>query len=79
MEMIIPKAVTSRNGKITNQMNDDSKSEQSHKKAAATKIIIRIGSWATVIVNMANGGPNARNAHPKNSGNVILLYFNAKY
>lgn len=73
IEMIIPIIVTSRSGTNKNQMNDDSKSAQSHTNAAATKIMIRIGSWATVMVNMANGGPKARKAQPKNSGKVILL------
>lgn len=74
IEIIIPMIVTSRNGTNMNQMNDDSKSEQSHTNAAATRIIIRIGSWAMVIVNIANGGPNARKAQPKNSGKVILQW-----
>lgn len=73
MEMIIPMNVISRNGTKMNHMNDDSKRAQSHTNAAATRIIIRIGSWAMVIENIASGGPNARNAQPKNSGKVILL------
>lgn len=73
IEMNIPMNVISRNGTSMNQMNDDSKSAQSHTNAAATRIIIRIGSWAMVIVNIASGGPNARKAQPKNSGRVILL------
>lgn len=73
IETIIPMIVKSRNGTNINQMNDDSKSEQSHTNAAATRIIIRIGSCAMVIVNIANGGPNARKAQPKNSGKVILM------
>lgn len=74
IEMNIPMNVISRTGTNMNQMNDDSKSEQSHTNAAATRMIIRMGSWAMVIVNMASAGPNARNAQPKNSGNVILFY-----
>lgn len=72
IEIIIPIAVYSLSGTKMNHTSDDIKSEQSHKNAAATKMITRIGSWAMVIVNMANGGPKARNAQPKNSGNVIF-------
>lgn len=54
---------------------DDSSSEQSHRKAAATKMIIRMGSWAIDNVNIANGGPNARQAQPKNSAAVIALLY----
>lgn len=72
IDTIIPKIVISLSGTTMNQTSDESKREQSHKNAAATKMITRIGSCATVIVNMANGGPNARNAHPKNSGKVIV-------
>lgn len=70
--MIIPMIVYSLSGTNTNHTSDDNKSEQSHKNAAATRMITRMGSWATVIVNMANGGPKARNAQPKNSGKVIF-------
>lgn len=77
IDTIIPKMVTSLSGTTINQTSDDSKREQSHKNAAATKIIIRIGSCATVIMNMANGGPNARKAHPKNSGKVIVVIGNS--
>lgn len=72
MEIIIPNMVTSRIGTNINQMNDEIKSEQSHKNAAATNIIIRMGSWAMVIENMANAGPKARKAQPKNSGKVMF-------
>jgi hypothetical protein len=61
---------------ITNQIIDDTNKEQSQKKAAAIKIIILIGSWATVNVNIANAGPKARNAHPKNSGKVMTKFDN---
>lgn len=44
----------------------------SQKKPAAIRIMIRIGSWAIVNVNMAIAGPKARKAHPKNSATVIL-------
>lgn len=71
-DIIIPKAVTSLIGTKMNQTSDDNNNEQSHRKAAATNMITRIGSCATVIVNIAKGGPNARNAHPKNSGKVIV-------
>lgn len=71
MDMTIPMMVISLSGTNTNHTNDDRSNAQSHKNAAAIKIIIRIGSCAIVIVNIANGGPNAKNAHPKNSGNVI--------
>lgn len=39
----------------------------------AMRIMILIGSFATVIRNMANGGPNARKAHPKNSRSAMFL------
>lgn len=55
-------------------MNDESSNEHSQTKAAATNMIIRIGSCATVIVNIANDGPNARNVQPKNSGKVIFAF-----
>lgn len=71
--MIIPKGVKLLNGTNMNQTSEDSNSEQSHKNAAATKIIIRIGSCAMVMVKHANAGPKARKAQPKNSGKVILL------
>lgn len=70
--MIIPNDVTFRSGTNINQTNDDNKSEQSHTNAAATKIMIRIGSCAMVMVNIAKAGPNVRKAQPKNSGKVIL-------
>jgi len=36
-------------------------------------MMIRIGSFAIDIQNIANGGPNAMKAQPKNSITVILL------
>lgn len=72
MEIIIPKTVTFRSGTNMNQTSDESKSEQSHTNAAATKMMIRIGSCAMVMVNMARAGPKARKAQPKNSGKVML-------
>lgn len=44
IDIIIPKTVTSRNGTIINQTNEDINKAHSHMNAAATKIIIRIGS-----------------------------------
>lgn len=73
--MIIPNDVTLRSGTNMNQMNDESKSEQSHTNAAATKMMIRIGSCAMVMVNIAKAGPNVRKAQPKNSGKVIFSFF----
>lgn len=63
----------SRNGTKINHINDDNSSEHSQKNAAATNIIIRIGSLAIVNANIASGGPNAKNEQPKNSGTVIFL------
>ena len=40
---------------------------------ADIKMMIRIGSFAIDIQNIANGGPNAMKAQPKNSITVILL------
>lgn len=70
--MIIPKAVRFLSGTKINHTNDDKSNAHNHKKAAAINIIIRIGSWDIVIENIASGGPNAKNAHPKNSGTVIF-------
>lgn len=44
IDIIIPKTVTSRNGTIINQTNEDINKAHSHMNAAATKIMIRIGS-----------------------------------
>ena len=33
-----------------------------------------MGSFATVITYIDNGGPNARRKHPKNSINAIFFY-----
>lgn len=71
-ETINPNGVNSLSGTNINQTKDDSNREHSQKNAAATKIIIRMGSWAIVNVNIANGGPNAKNVQPKNSGTVIF-------
>lgn len=49
--------------------------ETSQKNDAPIKIIIRMGSWAIVNVNIARGGPKAKKAHPKNSAIVILIVF----
>lgn len=75
IETIMPNNVKSLNGTIMNQISADSSNAHSQRKAAATKMMMRIGSLAMVSVNIANGGPNARNAHPKNSGSVILCPF----
>lgn len=72
IEMSIPMMVYSLSGTNMNHTNDDNSSEQSHTNAAATRMIIRMGSCAMVMLNMANGGPKARNAQPKNSGIVIF-------
>lgn len=37
--------------------------------------IILIGSFAIVKQNIANGAPNARKAHPKNSVTVIVITY----
>lgn len=73
-DMMSPIDVYVRNGTKIYQMNDESSNEHSQTKAAATNMIIRIGSCATVIVNIANDGPNARNVQPKNSGKVIFTF-----
>lgn len=39
----------------------------------AMRMMIRIGSLAIVIRNIASGGPNARNAQPKNSRRAMFL------
>ena len=54
-------------------MIDDKSNETSQKKEAAMRMMIRMGSWAIVSVNIAIGGPKARNEQPKNSTTVILL------
>lgn len=42
--------------------------------------IILIGSFAIVKQNIANGAPNAKKAHPKNSATVIVFeYFTLIY
>lgn len=57
---------------IKNQTSDESSNEHNHINAAATKMIIRIGSCAIVIINIASGGPKAKKTPPKNSGTVIM-------
>ena len=54
-----------------NHKSDDNKNDSSQKKALAIRIIILIGSLTIVKVNIARGGPNARNVQPKNSIIVI--------
>lgn len=66
-----PNARSPRSGITTNHHREDRSSDTSQKNAAAINIIILTGSWAIVNKNIANGGPNARNAQPKNSTNVI--------
>ena len=39
----------------------------------AMSMMILMGSLTIVRRNMASGGPNARNAHPKNSRSAIFL------
>ncbi len=39
-----------------------------------TRTITRIGSFATVITYIDNGGPNANKKHPKNSTKAILMF-----
>lgn len=72
MEVTTPTIVKVPSRVIKNHTNDDNNTEHSHIKAAATKIIIRIGSWAMVNRNIANGGPKTKKTPPKNSGNVIF-------
>lgn len=68
--------VYDRNGTNINHINDDSSRAHSQTNAAATNTIMRMGSWAMVIVNIANAGPNARKVQPKNSGKVIFTQKN---
>lgn len=72
-EQINPIDVYDLSGTKTNQINDENNNAQSQTNAAPTRRIIRIGSLATVSVNIANGGPNAKNVQPKNSGSVISI------
>lgn len=44
----------------------------SQKNALTIKMMILMGSIAILKVNIANGGPNAKKAHPKKSITVIL-------
>lgn len=73
----MPKAKYVRRGTTANHSIEESSRARSQKNPAAIRIIIRIGSWAIVNVNIAIAGPNAMKAHPKNSatviGNVYLL------
>lgn len=41
--------------------------------------MIRIGSWAIVIANMANGAPKASREQLKNSARVILPQFTVEF
>lgn len=46
----------------------------------AMRIMILIGSFTIVMRNIANGGPKAINAHPKNSYRaIVILYFEKSY
>lgn len=67
-----PTIVNTPSWVISSHTKEDNSSEQSHMNAAATKMIMRIGSCAMVITNMANGGPNTRKIPPKNSAIVIV-------
>lgn len=75
IEKTSPKLKYSRSGTIANQNIEDISSDSSHTNAAAIKIIIRMGSWAIVKMNIASGGPKAKNVHPKNSETVIAYQF----
>lgn len=51
---------------------DDMSNDISQKNALAINMMIRIGSIAIVHVNIAIGGPKAKNAQPKKSIAVIF-------
>lgn len=67
-----PNARCSCRGTTAYQSTDDSSREMSQKKALAISMIILMGSAATVNVNMASGGPKAKQAQPKKSITVIV-------
>lgn len=60
--------------KLFGQNFDTLFGEFDNKPYLAMRMMIRIGSLAMVKRNMASGGPNARNAQPKNSRRAIFLY-----
>lgn len=57
---------------MINQINDDINKARSHKNDEKISRIIFIGEFAIVNIKRAAGGPNARNAQPKNSATVML-------
>lgn len=57
---------------MTYQIVEDKSKEMSQKNALTMNMITRIGSTAIVRVNMAKGGPKAKQAQPKKSAIVIL-------
>lgn len=61
-----------RKGTTINHRNDDNNNESNQKNAAAINMIILTGSQAIVNINMARGGPKAKNVQPKNSETVIF-------
>lgn len=67
----MPKARWVLRGTTANHRIEESSRASSQKNPAAMRIIIRMGSWAMVNVNMAMAGPKAKPAHPKNSATVI--------
>lgn len=67
-----PNARCSCSGTTAYQSTDDSSREMSQKKALAISMIILMGSAAMVNVNMASGGPKAKQAQPKKSITVIF-------
>lgn len=62
----------SLSGTNINQMNDEINNASSHKNDEKMSRIILMGESLIVKQNIANGAPNARKVHPKNSATVIF-------
>lgn len=71
----IPNVRYDLRGTTANHTNDDSRNDKSHPNAATIRIIIRTGSFATVIANITNGAPNASTEQLKNSARVISVSY----
>jgi len=68
-----PNARCSCSGTTAYQSTDDNSRDISQKKALTINMIILMGSAAMVNINMASGGPKARQAQPKKSMTVIFF------
>lgn len=71
----IPNARYDRKGTTAYHTSDDTRNDSSQPNAAAIMMMIRTGSLATVIANIASGAPNASREQLKNSARVILLNY----